>query len=236
MGKLFSFHPTDKYRNYFLPSTKPSRRGLGYQQKTFTLQEKLHQKLKKITECFEYLHLHLQDDHGNKIKTSVKKNIDLLSTEIVLLKDAFDKNPYSFSTKTLKISKSHINEMRTLCDRLKQMESNQYDVKRLAKIKHMLTELEHLLMPHPALVAPPEAQLSPAVKTKPKARGAVRKTRASNKASSLSKPKQKPQAKRKMTKQASKKATGHVKRLKKPVSPSKKPKPARKVAARRKKS
>ena len=62
MGKIGSYQPSKKIKNYSLPTSKPSSSHSFYKEKEWTLQEQIHKKLKTIAKFLESLYPKLDDD------------------------------------------------------------------------------------------------------------------------------------------------------------------------------
>lgn len=147
MGKIGAYQPTEKYKNFSLPTSKPLKSHAFYKEKVWTLQEQIYKKLKKVAELLESLYPKLTDDFSKNIKVVVEKNLEILIKDLDLMQHGFHKNPDSFNTNKLKINQHHITEMKNVCDTLQTVSSYEYEFKNLGKIKHALHELEHLIQP-----------------------------------------------------------------------------------------
>jgi len=145
MVKMGAYKPIEKYKNYLLPTTKPSRSHAFYKEKVWPLQEQMYKKLKKVTEFLESLHPKLTDDFSRDIKVVVEKNLETLIEDLDTMQSGLHKIPYSFNTNKLKINQHCITEMKNVCDALQEVKSYEHEFKKLGKIKHALNELEHLL-------------------------------------------------------------------------------------------
>lgn len=147
MGKIGAYQPTEKYKNYSLPTSKPLRSHAFYKEKVWTLQERIFKKLKKVAELLESLYPKLTDDFSKNIKIVIEKNLKTLIKDLDLMQNDLHQNPYSFNTNKLKINQHHITQMKNVCDTLQTVRSYEYEFKNLGKIKHALNELEHLIQP-----------------------------------------------------------------------------------------
>jgi hypothetical protein len=147
MGKIGTYQPIDKYKNYLLPTTKPLKSHAFYKEKVWTLQEQIYQKLKKVAELLENLYPKLTDDFSKNIKVVIEKHLKTLIKDLNLIKQSLHTNSDSFDTNKLKINHHHITEMKNVCDTLQTVRSYEYEFKNLSKIKHALSELEHLIQP-----------------------------------------------------------------------------------------
>ena len=147
MGNMRAYQPTEKYKNYSLPTSKPLKSHAFYKEKIWTLQEQIYKKLKKIAEFLESLYPKLTDDVSKNIKDVIEKNLEILIKDLDLMQHSLQKNPDSFNTNKLKINQQHITEMKNVCDTLQTVRSYEYEFKKLGKIKHALHELEHLIQP-----------------------------------------------------------------------------------------
>lgn len=147
MGKIGAYQPTEKYKNYSLPTSKPLKSHAFYKEKVWTLQEQIYKKLKKIAKLLESLYPKLTDDFSKNIKTVIEKNIKALIHDLDLIQHGFHKNPDSFNTSKLKTNQRNIAEMKNVCDTLQTIRLYEYEFKNLGKIKHALHELEHLIQP-----------------------------------------------------------------------------------------
>ncbi len=140
-----TYESTDKYKNYSLPTFK--NRTSGYQEKVWTLQEQIYLKLKHIAQSLESLYPKLTAASSMNIKVAIEKNLETLTEDLNLMTSGLQKNPDSFNTKTLKTNQHRIDEMKHVCDNLQTISSYESEFKNLSKIKHTLTELEHLIQP-----------------------------------------------------------------------------------------
>jgi hypothetical protein len=147
MGRIGAYQPTQKYKNYLLPTSKPLKSHALYKEKVWTLQEQIYKKLKKVAELLENLYPKLTDNFSNNIKVVIEKNIKILIEDLDLMQSSLHKNPDSFNTNQLKINQNHITEMKNVCDTLQTVRLYEYEFKNLGKIKHALNELEHLIQP-----------------------------------------------------------------------------------------
>ena|ERR1700733_8406888 len=147
MRKWGAHHPTEKYKNYSLPTSKPLRSHAFYEEKVWTLQKQIYKKLKKVAELLESLYPKLTDNFSGNIKVVIEKNLETLIEDLDLMQQSLHKNPDSFNTNKLKINQQHITEMKNVCDTLQTVRSYEYEFKNLGKIKHALHELEHLIQP-----------------------------------------------------------------------------------------
>ena len=147
MGKIGAYQPIEKYKNYLLPTTKPLKSHAFYKEKVWTLQEQIYQKLKKVAELLESLYPKLTDDFSKNIKTVIEKHLKTLIKDLNQIKQSLHTNGDSFDTNKLKINHHHIAEMKDVCDTLQTVRSYEYEFKNLGKIKHALSELEHLIQP-----------------------------------------------------------------------------------------
>lgn len=146
MSKMGAYQPPEKFKNYSLPTSKPFKSNTFYKEKVVTLQEQLFKKLKKVAEFLESLYPKLTDEFSRDIQVVIKKNLETLIEDLDLMQVGLHKNPYTFNTKKLKTNQHCITEMKKVCDTLQTVKS--YDeFKKLAKIKHALNELEHLIQP-----------------------------------------------------------------------------------------
>lgn len=147
MGKMGAYQPTEKYKNYSLPTSKPLKSHAFYKEKVWTLQEQIYKKLKKVAEFLESLYPKLTDDFSKNIKVAIEKNLEVLIEDLDQMQHGLHKNPDSFNTNKLKINQHRITEMKNVCDTLQTVRSYEYEFKNLGKIKHALNELEHLIQP-----------------------------------------------------------------------------------------
>lgn len=147
MGKIGAYQPTEKFKNYSLPTTKPLKSHAFYKEKEWTLQEQIYKKLKKVAEFLESLYPKLTDEFSKNINVVIERNLTTLIEDLDLMKNSLNKNPESFNTNKLKINQRHITEMKNVCDTLQTIKSYEYEFKNLGKIKHALHELEHLIQP-----------------------------------------------------------------------------------------
>lgn len=148
MGKLGTYQPpTEKYKNYSLPTSKPARSHSFYQEKVWTLQEQIYKKLKKVSEFLEHLYPKLKSDFSLHEKAVIGRNLEKLNKDLDLMKKNLHKNPYAFNTDKLKINQYCIDEMKSVCDNLRNVKSYEHEFKNLNKMKHVLNELEHLIQP-----------------------------------------------------------------------------------------
>jgi len=147
MGKMGAYQPTENYKNYSLPTSKPLKSHAFYKEKVWTLQEQIYKKLKKVAEFLESLYPKLTDDFSKSIKVVIEKNLEILIENLDLMQHGLHKNPDSFNTNKLKINQHRITEMKNVCDTLQTIKSYEYEFKNLGKIKHALNELEHLIQP-----------------------------------------------------------------------------------------
>lgn len=147
MGKNKVVQPTAKYKNYSLPTSKPLKSHAFYEEKVWTLQEQIYKKLKKVAEFLENLYPKLTDDFSKNIKGVIKKNLEILTEDLDLMQHSLKENPDSFNTNKLKINQHRIAEMKNVCDDLQTVKSSEYEFKNLAKIRHVLNELDHLIQP-----------------------------------------------------------------------------------------
>lgn len=147
MGKIGAYQPTEQYKNYSLPTSKPLSSHAFYKEKVWTVQEQIYKKLKKVAEYLESLYPNLTDDFNKNIKVVIEKNLETLIDDLDLMQRGLHKNPESFNTKKLKINQHCITEMKNVCDTLQTVSSYEHEFKKLGKIKHTLNELEHLIQP-----------------------------------------------------------------------------------------
>ena len=147
MGKMGAYQPTEKYKNYSLPTSKPLSSHAFYKEKVSTLQEKIYKKLKKVAELLKSLYPKLTDEFSKNIKIIIEKNQEILIKDLDLMQSGLYKNPGSFNTNKLKINQHRIIEMKNICDTLQIVRSYEHEFKNLGKIKHALNELEHLIQP-----------------------------------------------------------------------------------------
>lgn len=164
MSKIGAYQPLEKYKNYSLPTSKPFRSHAFYQEKVWTLQEQIHKKLKKIAELLGSLYPKLSADFSKNIKVAIKKNLETLNEDLNLMQRDLNKNSYLFNTDKLKTNQHHITEMKQVCDTLQTIRSYEDEFKNIGKIKHALTELEHLIQPTSFEISLEKAR----VKSKPK--------------------------------------------------------------------
>lgn len=208
MGKIGTFQPADKYKNYSLPTSKPfASDTFYYKQKEVTLQEQIYKKLKKVSEFLESLYPTLTDDYSRNIKTVIEKNLEKLSEDLDQMKGYLNEDPYTFNTAKLKINQHCITEMKNVCDILQTLRNYEHETKKLGKIKHALTELEHLIQPTNFEKSLERAR----AKSKPK-KAAANKERISAKAQKKSK--EKPAVKSEKPTAISKKAKAPAPKLK----------------------
>lgn len=232
-----SFQPSDKYKNYSLPTAKPSsHQPFYYQQKERTLQEQISHKLEKLTEFLEHLYPELSDKSNRNIKVTIKKNLETFTDDLDLMKGDFQKNPYTFNTDALKTNESCIAEMKDVCDALKTFVVKEDELKKFGKIKHILTELEHLI--HPKLTNFEKSIEKARIESKQKI-GTEKKESIRVKAQN--KIKEKPLVKSKKKKAVSKKVKPAAKLLKQPKvkvdsKPLQKAKPTTKLLKAKSKS
>jgi hypothetical protein len=171
MGKMGAYQPTEKYKNYSLPTSKPLKSHALYEEKVWTLPEQIYQKLKKVAEFMGNLYPKLTDDFSKNIKNIIEKNLKILIADLDLMQRGLEKNPDTFNSNKLKINQHCITEMKNICDNLQTVRSYEYEFKNLGKIKHSLHELENLIQPTSF-----EKNLEKArVKSKPKALAATPK-------------------------------------------------------------
>lgn len=142
-----TYLPTVKYKNYSLPIPKPIRSQTFYHEKVWTLQEQIYKKLKKVAEFLETLHAQLTGEFSGNIKVVIEKNLEILTKDLDLMQRGLHKNPYLFNTSKLKTNQHCITEMKNVCDTLQTVRSYEYESKKLGKVKHLLSELEHLIQP-----------------------------------------------------------------------------------------
>lgn len=147
MGKMGAYQPTEKYKNYSRPTSKPLNSQAFYTEKVWTVQEQIYKKIKKVAEFLENLYPKLTDDFNANTKAVIEKNVELLIEDLDLMQRDWQKNPDSFNTNKLKINQQRISEMHAICDTLQTVRSYEYEFKNLRKIKHVLHELEHLIQP-----------------------------------------------------------------------------------------
>lgn len=147
MGKPKAYQPSEKYKNYSLPTSKPSKGPAFYKERVWSLQEQIYKQLKKVAEFLESLYPKLTDDYGKSTKIIVKKNIETLVKDLDLMQASLLKNPGTFNTNNLKTNQQHITDMKNVCNTLQTFKSFKHEVKHLGKLKHALTELEHLIQP-----------------------------------------------------------------------------------------
>lgn len=149
MGKIGTYQPTEKYKNYSLPTSKPSKGHAFYQEKGWNLQDHVYKKLKKVAELLKSLHPELIDGFNINSTGSIEKNLEILIKDLDLMQNNLHKNSYSFNTNKLKTNQHCITEMKNVCDTLQTVESYAHEFKKLSKIKHALHELEHFIQPKP---------------------------------------------------------------------------------------
>lgn len=147
MGKIGAYQPEDRHKNYSLPSSKPFRSHTMYQERVWTLQEKIHRKLKRVGKFLESLYPKITDKFKNNITGVIERNLGILIDDLNQMEHGFHKNPFSFHTNKLKTNQQCINEMKNVCNTLQTVNSFENEFKRLGKIKHALSELEHLIQP-----------------------------------------------------------------------------------------
>lgn len=147
MGKMGAYQPTEKFKNYLLPTSKPLRSHSFYKEKVWTLQEQIYKKLHIVAGFLERLYPKLTDDFSENIKVVIKKNIETLIEDLDLMQTGLHKNPYSFNTNKLKTNQHRITEMKKVCDTLQTVGAYENEYKNLGKIKHALHELELLIQP-----------------------------------------------------------------------------------------
>ena len=104
MDKMGAYQPPEKYKNYLLPTSKPSRSHAFYEQKVWTLQEQIFHKLKKVAEFLESLYPKLSDDYTGHIKVVIERNLETLVEDLDQLQFGLLKNPQDFNTNKLKIN------------------------------------------------------------------------------------------------------------------------------------
>lgn len=142
------YHQMGKYKNYSLLTPRLLRsHQTYYKEKTWTLQEQIYIKLKKIAKNLQSLYPKLSDDFSNNIKGVIEKNIGILVDDLNLMQMSLQKNPYSFVIHKLKTTQRRITEMKNVCNTLQTVSTYEYEFKNLGKIKHALNELEHLIKP-----------------------------------------------------------------------------------------
>jgi hypothetical protein len=147
MAKMGAYQPPEKFKNYLLPTSKPFRSHAFYEEKIWTLQERIYKKLKKIAEFLESLYPKLTDDFSKNIKVVIEKNLETLIKDLDHMQSCLHQTPYSFNTNKLKTNQRSITEMKKVCDTLQTVRSYEHESKKLGKIKHELNELEHLIQP-----------------------------------------------------------------------------------------
>lgn len=147
MGKIGAYQPIDKYKNYLLPTAKPLRSHPFYKEKVWTLQEQIHQKLKKVSELLESLYPTLADDFSKNVRDVIEENLKTLIADLGLMQSGLQTNPNSFNTEKLKTNQHCITQMKNACATLQTVRSYEHEFKKLGKIKHTLHELEHLIQP-----------------------------------------------------------------------------------------
>src|ERR1700722_12738971 len=112
MGKMGAYQPTENYKNYSLPTSKPLKSHAFYKEKVWTLQEQIYKKLKKVAKLLESLYPKLTDDFSKNIKVVIENNLKTLIKDLDLMQHNLYKNPDSFNTNKLKINQYHITEMK----------------------------------------------------------------------------------------------------------------------------
>lgn len=142
MGKIHAFQPVDKLRNYSRATTKPFRSGsIDYQPKIWSLPEQIQKKLGTLAGFIEILFPQGPNDF------KVQSNLEILWKDLDQMQMCLDDNPYEFSHDALQTNLDSITEMKNICDSLKSFNSDKYEIKKLGKLEHVLTELEHLIYP-----------------------------------------------------------------------------------------
>lgn len=176
MSKIGSYEPpAKKFKNFLQPTTKPVKSHAVYQQKVWTLQEQIYKKLRTIAEYLVLLYPQLSDQFSESVKGVIQINIEKLMEDLDLLQANLLKNPAAFNTKKLKTNQNCINEMKGVCDTLQTVRSYEHESKSLGKIKHTLSELEHLIQPSKLEKSLTKAAASAKKPTKPKAKPAAKK-------------------------------------------------------------
>lgn len=147
MSKIGIYQRPDKIKNYSFPTSKPLRSHPLFKEKVWTLQEQIHEKLRKLAEHLESLYPKLSDNYNRNINVVVDNNIEALIKYLDVMQSGFYKNPYTFNTDKLKTNQDCITGMKNVCDTLQSVRSYENEAKKLGKIKHALKELEHLIQP-----------------------------------------------------------------------------------------
>jgi len=147
MSKIGAYQPEEKYKNYLLPTSKPSKNQTFYQEKVWTVQEHIFLKLKKVTDLLKSLYPKLSDQYVGNVKMVIERNLEKLIEDLELLQNSVDKDPKSFNTKKLQTNQNCITEMKSACDNLQTVRTYEQEFKTLGKIRHALSELEHLIQP-----------------------------------------------------------------------------------------
>lgn len=147
MSKMGAYQPTEKFKNYLLPTSKPLRSHSSYEEKVWTVQERIYKKLKEIAEFLESLYPKLTDDFSGNIRNIIEKNLETLIQDLDLMQRSLLKNPNTFNTNKLKTNQHCITEMKNVCSTLQTVRSYELESKKLGKMKHALHELELLIQP-----------------------------------------------------------------------------------------
>lgn len=235
MGKIKTFQPEDKFKNFSRSTTKPFKSNAPvYQQKVWTPEEQIYSKLEIITEFLEHLFSKLSEAHGKNVKLSIQKNLEILNKDLSLMKNSLLTVPSTFNPSKLKINQNCITEMKSAFDTLQAFEVSHEESKKLSKMKHVLTELEHLI--HPNIFESnleKEHAKQKLKKEKAKKRPLQGTSRSKKVKKSIVKPKVK---KSKSTSKVLKKRKLTGKKLKKTSKLVKKPKPSAKKTIKPKKT
>jgi hypothetical protein len=167
MRRSNPYQPAEQFKDYTLSSPKRFKSHMYYQEKVVTLSQRIYKKLKTLSELLESLYPSLTHDAHKNIKAAIKKNVEILIVDLGEMQKDLDNNPSNFNTKDLKTNQNCINDMKSVCDNLQTVSTFEHEFKKLGKIKHVLTELEHLLEPTMYEKNYQEAKMKSALKSAP---------------------------------------------------------------------
>lgn len=148
MGKLHAYQPIEKFEDFSNPSSRPFKsNAIGFQEKTWTLRDQILHRFKKAAKILEVLFDKAPNHQDREETNMIVQGLSELNNNIYKIQHSLENDLEMLSGEKLDKQQNSINTMKRLIELLRPMMIEDQEIKNLGKLNHLLTELNHLLLP-----------------------------------------------------------------------------------------
>lgn len=146
--KLHEYEPIEKYKNFSNPTTKPIKgHDIGFHEKHWTLRDQILHRFHRAAKLMEVLFTKAPEFHNREETNRIVDALSQLNNNIYRIQNSVETSTPELHSETISIFQQSIDRMRRLIDQLRPYLMGHEELRNLARLNHLLTELEHLLSP-----------------------------------------------------------------------------------------